>query len=71
MNKSEMKKIINEEFGFATSKIVLLEASKDSNGKYDYIMFEVCNIEYQMTFDYSIYDYKLTVCKHPRVQIGG
>lgn len=51
MNKTEMKKLINQEFGFATNKIVLLEGSKNSFGEYDYIMFEVCHIEYQMNFD--------------------
>ena len=69
MNKTEMKKVINEEFGFATNKIVLLEGSKNSFGKYDYIMFEVCHIEYQMNFDYITQDYKLIVFKHPRISI--
>lgn len=68
MNKTEMKKIINQEFGFATNKIVLLEASKNSFGKYDYIMFEVCHIEYQMNFDYITQDYKLIIWKHPRIE---
>lgn len=71
MNKSEMKKIINKEFGFAINKIVLLEAGKNANGRYDYIMFEVCHIEYWLTFDYNLFDYKLTIKKHPRVQIEG
>lgn len=67
MNKNEMKRVINQEFGFATNKIVLLEASQNSFGKYDYIMFEVCHIEYQMNFDYEEQDYKLIVWKHPRI----
>ena len=61
MNKQEMKKIINNEFGFAVNKIVLLEASKNSFGEYDYIMFSVCGVEYQMSFDYMEMRYKLIV----------
>lgn len=61
MNKNEMKRVINQEFGFATNKIVLLEASQNSFGKYDYIMFEVCGVEYQMNFDYIEMRYKLIV----------
>ena len=67
MNKTEMKKVINEEFGFATNKIVLLEGYKNSFGKYDYIMFEVCHIEYQMNFDYIKQDYVLYILKHQRI----
>lgn len=48
MNKNEMKKIINQEFGFATNKIILLEASTRHPAVYEYIMFEVCGVEYQM-----------------------
>lgn len=66
MNKTEMKKVINKKFGFATNKIVLLEGSKNSFGKYDYIMFEVCQIEYQMNFDYIDQDYKLIVLEAPK-----
>ena len=61
MNKQEMKSIINQEFGFATNKITLLEASKNSFGKYDYIMFEVCGIEYQMNFNYIDRRYTLHI----------
>ena len=48
MNKNEMKKTINQEFGFAINKITLLEASTNRFGSLDYIMFEVCGIEYQI-----------------------
>lgn len=61
MNKQEMKKVINEEFGFSTSKIDLLEGSKNSFGKYDYIMFSVCGIEYQMDYSYIEGRYKLRI----------
>lgn len=61
MNKTEMKKVINEEFGFATNKIVLFEGSKNSFGKYDYIMFAVCNIEYQMNYSYIEQRYILSI----------
>lgn len=61
MNKKEMKDLISKEFGFSTSKINLLEASKNSFGKYDYIMFEVCDIEYQMRYLYDKFCYVLHV----------
>lgn len=60
MNKQEMKKVINQEFGFATNKIVLLEGS-ERNGKFDYIMFAVCNIEYQMIYSFYEQRYILNV----------
>ncbi len=61
MNKQEMKKVINEEFGFATNKITLLESYKNSFGKYDFIMFKVCGIEYQMNFNYVSLRYELSI----------
>lgn len=68
MNKQEMKKVINQEFGFATNKVVLLEASKNSFGKYDYIMFEVCGIEYQMDFNYIERKYTLRIYNNDRIE---
>lgn len=64
MNKAEMKKVINSEFGFATNKIVLLEGYKNSFGKYDYIMFSAGCIEYQMNYDYIEERYVLYVYEH-------
>lgn len=60
-SKQEMKQVINKEFGFAMNKIVLLEASKNSFGKFDYIMFEVCGIDYQMNYSYIEGRYKLSI----------
>ena len=67
MNKQQMKKVINEEFGFSTTKITLLEGSTNSFGKYDYIMFEVCGIEYQMNLDYITNEYKLHIYSGTRI----
>lgn len=67
MNKNEMKKVINKEFGFSTNKITLLEGYKNSYGTYDYIMFEVCGIEYQINYDYTNKEYILRVFSNERV----
>lgn len=61
MNKTAAKKLINDEFGFSASKINLLEGSTNDYGKFDYIMFSVCGIDYQMHFDYSKGCYTLKV----------
>lgn len=62
MNKTELKKLINYHFGFQVAKIKLLECSgKTSSGRYSYVMFEVCGVEYQMNFDYSKGHYILKV----------
>ena len=54
MEKSKIKQIINRHFGFQQSKIDLLEYSTTISGNsIDYVMFEVCGVEYQMNFDYS------------------
>lgn len=54
MEKSKIKQIINRHFGFQQSKIDLLEYSTTISGNLiDYVMFEVCGVEYQMNFDYS------------------
>ncbi len=63
MNKQEIRKVVNQEFGFDMKKIVLLEASKNSFGKYDYIMFDVCGIEYQMSYLYLEQRYVLHIYK--------
>lgn len=46
MTRAEIKKYIADEFGFSTRKIVLLEA--DQNRPWDYAMFEVCDLQYQI-----------------------
>jgi len=61
MNKAAAKKLINDEFGFSASKIDLLEGSTNDYGKFEYIMFSVCGIEYQMNFDFSKGCYTLKV----------
>lgn len=61
MNKTSAKKLINDEFGFQVSKIDLLEGSTNAYGKFDYIMFSVCGIDYQLIFDYSKGCYILNV----------
>ena len=43
--KNEIKQYINKTLGFAFNKIVLLESSMNP---YDYVMFRVCGIEYQV-----------------------
>lgn len=54
MEKSKIKQTINRHFGFQQSKVDLLECSTTLSGKsIDYVMFQVCGVEYQMTFDYS------------------
>lgn len=54
MEKSKIKQTINRHFGFQQSKIDLLECSTTLSGKsIDYVMLQVCGVEYQMTFDYS------------------
>lgn len=54
MEKSKIKQTINRHFGFQQSKISLLEYSTTISGNsIDYVMFEVCGVEYQMNFDYS------------------
>lgn len=54
MEKSKIKQIINRHFGFQQSKIDLLEYSTTISGNsIDYVMFEVCGVEYQINFDYS------------------
>lgn len=58
---SVMKKKINDAFGFEKSKITLLEASKNSFLEFDYIMFSVCGIEYQMNYSYTEKRYILRV----------
>lgn len=50
MNKQKIKKIINEECGFAPNKIILLEAFKNKFGKYEYIFFEVCAVKYCLCY---------------------
>ena len=64
MTKQEMKKLINEQFGFSVNKIVLLESYGDGT----YIMFAVCNVQYQMNYSnvrqcyiLSVYDSNETV----------
>lgn len=47
MTNSEYKNFISSVFGFSPRKIVLLEASTNRFGKVDYIMFDVCGVEYQ------------------------
>lgn len=47
MTKTEVKRLLASTYGFAASKITLLEASFDENGIPDYVMFEVCGVEYQ------------------------
>ena len=47
MTKNEVKRLIASTYGFAAGKINLLEASFDENGIPDYVMFEVCGVEYQ------------------------
>ena len=59
MTKVEVKRLIASTYGFAASKITLLEASYDKDGIVDYAMFEVCGIEYQcmpMRGSIAIYD---------------
>lgn len=56
MNKKELKQLINKEFGFAVNKITLLEYY----GK-DYVMFDVCGVEYQMDYSYERQCYILSV----------
>lgn len=51
MNKRQVKSQIAEAYGFNAKKIVLLEAG-ESNGVLDYVMFEVCGIEYSTDFVY-------------------
>lgn len=54
MTEQKIKQTINKQFGFQPSKINLLECSTTLSGQcLDYAMFEVCRVEYQMTFDYS------------------
>lgn len=61
MKKYKMKKTINNEFGFAVNKIILFEGRKNTLGKYDYILFSVCDVHYQMSFNNKEMRYKLIV----------
>lgn len=62
MNQQEMKKIINNEFGFAINKIVILEGKKNTySGQYDHIYFLVCGIRYTMSFNYVDIRYNLSI----------
>lgn len=55
-NKAELKREIANLYGFATNKINLLEISWTMYGRADYVMFEVCGMEYQID---SLIDIKL------------
>lgn len=62
MTNSKVKNTINLEFGFQKSMITLLETGTDARGNnLDYVMFEVCGIEYQMRFDYAKSRYMLKI----------
>lgn len=47
MTNTEIKREIARRFGFNMRKIVLLEAFVDDY-LFDYVMFEVCGIQYQI-----------------------
>ena len=60
MTKTALKKLVNEKFGFSEKKIVLLESS--NKGPFiEYVMFRVCEIEYQMFFDFDKGEYVLKI----------
>lgn len=46
MKKTEIKKMISQQYGFKTNLITLLETST-THGEISYVMFEVLGIEYQ------------------------
>ena len=46
MTKTEIKKMISQQYGFKTNLITLLETST-TYGEISYVMFEVLGIEYQ------------------------
>lgn len=60
--RDEIKQVINLEFGFDTKKIVLLEyGGLTVFDTHNYIMFEVCGIQYQMRWDNMKDKYNLNV----------
>ncbi len=67
MNKKEMKKLINKEFGFAQNKIILIDACKNQYSKTDYVEFKVCNIKYLMYFDYGNEFFRLMIWRNPKI----
>ena len=60
--KSEVKKEINNVFGFDMKKIEILEyGGINVFDKHSYIMFRVCGIDYQMHWDTMTDKYTLRV----------
>ena len=46
MKKTEIKSFVSKQWGFKTNQITLLETNTHY-GELDYVMFEVCGIQYQ------------------------
>lgn len=57
---TEVRQMINREYGFQIGRIELLELSRTNRG-YDYVMFRVCNIEYQMTYNNNTRQWELSI----------
>lgn len=60
-DKHNLVQIINDEYGFQKSKIILLETSGFNAGVVEYVRFSVCFIEYALYFDYQKCTYRLEI----------
>lgn len=63
MTKTEIKSFVSKEWGFKTNQIKLLEANTHY-GKLNYVMFEVCGIQYQaraelVSFGHQLWDFQI------------
>ena len=72
----EAKQVINQAFGFQQKQIVLLEMSGTSKDTFDYIMFRVCGIDYQIRKQWDIITTDAGKCEsvkrwHLRIFDGG
>ena len=63
MKKTEIKSFVSKQWGFKTNQITLLETSAHY-GELDYVMFEVCGIQYQArkemaSFGQQLWDFEI------------
>ena len=71
MNKKELKQLINEEFGFAISKIEIIDCDYDRDTSYPiWISFYVCNFEYAMVYEYREKYVLKVIHTHGRIELG-